>query len=85
MDARDGGGHGLRFLYLGLSHLDDWLATPSMRAYVNTPMWDSGSAQQSWEASLGPGKRASALVSEYAAPNRAQDLGRLPPTHVVAH
>lgn len=81
--ARDRGGPALCFQYVGIPELDDRLDTPSMRAYVDTPMWDRRRAEQSWDFYLGgPGLRGGTSVSPYAAPARAEDLTGLPPAYV---
>jgi acetyl esterase len=82
--ARDRGGPAIAFQYLGVPEIDDRLDTPSMRAYVDTPLWSRPEAELSWDAYLGPGKRGSEDVSPYAAPARAVDLTGLPPTYVSA-
>lgn len=81
--ARDRGGPALCFQYLGIPELDDRLDTPSMRAYVDTPLWHRPAAEFSWDSYLGgKGIRGTADVSPYAAPARAEDLSGLPPTFV---
>lgn len=81
--ARDRGGPAIIFQRLGIPELDDRLATESMREYVDTPLWNSPKAAFSWDCYLGEGKRGTADVSPYAAPARATDLSRLPPTAVT--
>jgi len=80
--ARDRGGPAPCFLYLGMPVLDDRLATPSIRRFTDTPMWDGHKARTSWEAYLGPGVPGTDAVSHYAAPARARDLTGLPPTYL---
>jgi acetyl esterase len=77
--ARDRGGPNLCFQFLGIPELDDRLETPSMRAFVDTPLWNRPNAVLSWRYYLGdePGE-----VSPYAAPARATDLSGLPPAYV---
>jgi acetyl esterase/lipase len=77
--ARDRGGPALCFQYLGIPELDDRLATASMTAFVDTPLWNRPSAEVSWRCYLGddPGE-----VSPYAAPGRATDLSGLPPAYI---
>ncbi|MFC7327032.1 alpha/beta hydrolase [Marinactinospora rubrisoli] len=82
--ARDRGGPEPCFQYLGIPELDDRLDTPSMRDFVDTPLWDRRSAELSWDYYLGPGVRGGAGVSPYAAPARAADLSGLPPACVTA-
>ncbi|MFJ1767744.1 alpha/beta hydrolase [Amycolatopsis sp. NPDC088138] len=79
--ARDRGGPVLRFQYLGIPELDDRLETPSMTAYVDTPMWNRPNAVYSWTSYLGT-EPGGADVSPYAAPARATDLAGLPPAFV---
>ncbi|MFC0108234.1 alpha/beta hydrolase [Kibdelosporangium aridum] len=81
--ARDRGGPAVVFQHLGIPELDDRLETESMRAYVDTPLWNRPKAIFSWDAYLGEGKRGTADVSPYAAPARATDLSGLPPTVVT--
>ncbi len=77
--ARDQGGPAVCFQFLGIPELDDRLDTPSMRAFVDTPMWHRPNAELSWRYYLGehPGP-----VSPYAAPARATDLSGLPRTYL---
>jgi len=77
--ARDRGGPSLCFQFLGIPELDDRLETPSMQAFVDTPMWNRPSAIQSWKHYLGD---APGPVSQYAAPARAENLAGLPPAFV---
>ena len=77
--ARDRGGPALCFQLLGIPELDDRLDTPSMREFVDTPMWDRPNAVLSWQYYLGD----AAEVSPYAAPARATDLAGLPPAYVT--
>ncbi len=77
--ARDRQGPALCFQLLGIPELDDRLETPSMRAFVDTPMWSRPSAILSWKYYLaGCGED----VPIYAAPARAEDLAGLPPAYV---
>jgi acetyl esterase/lipase len=80
--ARDRGGPAIAFQYLGIPELDDRLDTPSMRAFVDTPLWNRPNAEISWDCYLGPGVRGSADVPVYAAPARATDLAGLPPAYI---
>lgn len=82
--ARDRRGPRICFQLLEIPVLDDRLQTPSMRAFVDTPVWDRANAERSWGFYLGPTIRpGSADVSPYAAPARANDLSGLPRTHIV--
>jgi acetyl esterase len=84
MLARDRGGPAIAFQYLGVPELDDRLATASMQAFTDTPLWNLPSAENSWDCYLGDGVRGTAGVSPYAAPARATDLTGLPPTYISA-
>lgn len=77
--ARDRGAAQAAFQALEIPVLDDRLATESMRAFTDTPLWSLRSAQQSWAAYL---PQDMAEADAYAAPARAEDLGRLPPTYI---
>jgi acetyl esterase len=79
--ARDLGGPALCFQMLHIPELDDRLETPSMRAFVDSPLWNRPLAKLSWEAYLGKGADR-AEVSPYAAPARATDLSGLPPAYI---
>jgi acetyl esterase len=78
--VRDRGGPAVCFQYLGIPELDDRLDTPSMVAFVDTPMWSRPKAEFSWSYYLGG--RARDDVPPYAAPARATDLRGLPPAYV---
>jgi len=78
--ARDRGGPPICFQFLGIPELDDRLETPSMQAFVDTPMWSRPSAEASWRAYLGT--LHGGAVPPYAAPARATDLFGLPPAYV---
>ena len=85
--ARDRGGPGLCFQYLGMPELDDRLQTTSMREFTDTPMWTQPNAALSWRYYLGvdyqPGGED---VPVYAAPARAraEELKGLPPAYISA-
>ncbi|HTU39339.1 MAG TPA: alpha/beta hydrolase [Acidimicrobiales bacterium] len=79
--ARDMGGPSLCFQMLHIPELDDRLETPSMQAFVESPVWNRPLAVQSWQAYLGD-RYGSPDVPIYAAPARAADLGGLPPAYV---
>jgi len=79
--ARDQGGPPVCFQMLAIPELDDRLDTPSMRAFVDTPLWNQPLAVQSWRAYLGD-LHGSPDVPAYAAPARAADLSGLPPAYV---
>ncbi|MBL7489430.1 alpha/beta hydrolase [Frankia sp. AgB1.9] len=85
--ARDRGGPSLCFQYLGIPELDDRLDTPSMKVFVDTPMWNRPNAETSWAWYLGgeagePLRPGAPDVPAHAAPARAQDLSGLPPAYV---
>ena len=77
--ARDRGGPKLCFQLLSIPELDDRLETPSMRTFVDTPLWNRPNAELSWRYYLGEN---GGEVSPYAAPARATDLSGLPPAYV---
>jgi acetyl esterase len=79
--ARDLGGPALCFQMLTIPELDDRLQTPSMRAFVDSPMWNRPLAEVSWRAYLGADADPDD-VSPYAAPSRATELAGLPPTYI---
>jgi acetyl esterase len=79
--ARDLGGPPVCFQMLHIPELDDRLETPSMRAFVDSPLWNRPLAVQSWKAYLGEMSEAPD-VPPYAAPARATDLAGLPPAYV---
>lgn len=77
--ARDRGGPSLCFQALAVPELDDRLETPSMSAFVDTPIANRPAIEWSWQHYLGDDRSA---VSPYAAPARAEDLSGLPPAYV---
>jgi acetyl esterase/lipase len=79
--ARDRGGPALCFQMLHIPELDDRLATPSMRTFVDSPVWNRPLAVLSWKAYLGDGVDPDD-VPPYAAPARAADLSGLPPAYI---
>jgi acetyl esterase len=82
--ARDRGGPRLAMQFLGIPELDDRLETPSMTAYVDTPVWNRPRAEVSWAYYLGDAiKPGSRDVPAYAAPARATDLTGLPPAFIT--
>lgn len=83
--ARDRGGPALCFQLLEIPELDDRLNTPSMSAYVDTPLWNRPAAELSWKYYLGGSAvdLSTADNPEYAAPARAADLSGLPPAYVT--
>jgi acetyl esterase/lipase len=82
--CRDRNGPKLCFQYLGIPEVDDRLETPSMRQFVDTPMWHRPNAELSWDYYLGNKySRGGKDVPYLAAPARAEDLTGLPPAHVT--
>jgi acetyl esterase len=79
--ARDLGGPAICFQMLHIPELDDRLETPSMRRFVDSPVWNQPLAVQSWHAYLGDLADADDVPS-YAAPARAGDLTGLPPAYI---
>jgi acetyl esterase/lipase len=79
--ARDQGGPPLCFQMLQIPELDDRLDTPSMQAFVDSPVWNRPLAVISWRAYLGE-LWGAADVPAYAAPARASDLSGLPPAYI---
>jgi acetyl esterase len=77
--TRDRHGPALCFQCLAIPELDDRLDTPSMQAFVDTPLWNRPLAEASWRHYLGDDRSD---VSPYAAPARATDLSGLPPAYV---
>ena len=79
--ARDRVGPPICFQFLGIPELDHRLDTPSMRAFVDTPMWNRPNAVISWRNYLGEDQGE---VSPYASPSIADDVSGLPPAYVTA-
>lgn len=77
--ARDRGGPKLCLQVLGMPELDHRLETPSMRDFVDTPLWNRPNAIESWRCYLGD---APGDVSPYASPAIAEDLSGLPPAFI---
>jgi len=81
--CRDRNGPKLCFQYLGIPEVDDRLETPSMKTFVDTPMWHRPNAELSWDYYLGEQyRRGGENVPYLAAPARSEDLTGLPPAHV---
>jgi acetyl esterase/lipase len=79
--ARDRGGPEIACLVLVSPMLDDRASTPSSFANTGFGTWGREANLQAWEAYLGE-DFGTDRVSPYAAPARADDLTRLPPTYV---
>jgi acetyl esterase/lipase len=79
--ARDNGGPAICFQMLHIPELDDRLETPSMKRFVDSPLWNQPLAVKSWAYYLGP-MAGQADVPIYAAPARATDLSDLPPAYI---
>lgn len=83
MLVRDRGGPAICFQSLATPAVDDRLDSPSMRQFVDTPMWNRPNAEISWRAYLGPDiVMGTSEVPVLAAPARVQDLRGLPPAFV---
>jgi acetyl esterase len=80
--ARDRGGPEICFQMLVQPELDDRMASTSMQAFTDTPVWNRPRATMSWDAYLGADRRAIGAVPIYAAPARATDLAGLPPAYL---
>ncbi|GAA4545058.1 alpha/beta hydrolase [Pseudonocardia xishanensis] len=80
--ARDRGGPRPRFQFLNIPVLDDRQRSASIRAFTDTPGWDTTKSALSWDAYLERGVPGGADVEPYAAPARATDLRDLPPAYV---
>ncbi|MDL5158545.1 alpha/beta hydrolase [Actinomycetospora termitidis] len=80
--GRDRGGPAVCFQVLDAPEVDDRLSTPSMRAFVDTPLWSRPDAELSWRHYL---SGLDGDVPVYAAPARATDLAGLPPAHVAVY
>ena len=78
--ARDRGGPAICFQGLGIPVLDDRCETPSMREFVEAPLFGSAAAIGMWNLYLGTSDRTD--TSPYAAPARADDLSGLPPAFI---
>jgi acetyl esterase/lipase len=62
--------------------LDDRMNTVSMQTANATPVWDRTNTEIMWESYLGA-QVPSPMAPPYAAPARAADVSRLPPTYIV--
>jgi acetyl esterase/lipase len=80
LKARDANGIQPMYQLLLYPVLDDRMATPSMKALLETPLWNGRSSVHMWRHYLGP---EPASVSPYAAPARATDVTGLPPTSIM--
>jgi acetyl esterase len=78
--ARHHGGPKIAFQVLCIPELDDRLETPSMREFVDTPLWNRPAAERSWRWYLGGQHNAD--TSDFAVPSRVEDLAGLPPAYV---
>ncbi|KUJ08517.1 putative alpha/beta hydrolase protein, partial [Mollisia scopiformis] len=77
--ARDRGGPRIHAQCLPYPMLDDRMENVSSKQYFNIGKWQGGINEPAWNFLL-DGKRGAEDVSIYAAPARATDLSRLPPT-----
>jgi acetyl esterase len=78
--ARDRNGPAICFQMLLVPALDDRLETPSARHFTDVPDFARPEAEVMWRWYLGEGTQN---VSPYAAPARAKDLSKLPPSYVL--
>lgn len=81
--ARDEGRISLVFQVLVSPAVDDRVDTPSMTAFVDTPVLKRRDAVLCWRYYTGT-EPGSPDTSPYAAPLRADDLSDLPPCYLVA-
>jgi acetyl esterase/lipase len=79
--ARDRGAGSLAGLILDYPMLDDRGRTASMREFDGVGVWDRVSNETGWAALLGD-RVGTDAVNPYAAPARADDLTKLPPTFI---
>jgi acetyl esterase len=79
--ARDLGGPPVCFQMLQIPELDDRLETPSMRTFVDSPVWNRRLAEKSWQYYLGE-LYGSRDVPALAAPARTMDFSGLPPAYI---
>jgi acetyl esterase len=82
LHLRDRGGPPLCFQVLDAPVVDDRLNTPSMRTFVDTPLWNRQDAELSWQHYLAD---CGDEVPVYAAPARAVDLSGLPSAYVSVY
>lgn len=61
--------------------VDDGLATPAMRQFPDTPVWDARNSEHMWRHYLAalPG----GAPPHYAVPGRAESVAGLPPTYIL--
>jgi acetyl esterase len=78
--ARDRTGPKICFQMLLVPALDDRLETPSAHQFTDVPDFARPEAEMMWRWYLGEDAHD---VSPYAAPARAKDLSRLPPSYVL--
>lgn len=79
--ARDRHGPDIAALVLVAPMLDDRNSTVSSYQVQRFGVWDRHSNEVGWTALLGD-RRGTDAVSAYAAPARATDVSRLPPTYI---
>lgn len=73
----------LALMYLGEPVLDARLATPSMRAMDDTPVWRRRDAERSWQ--LYTGRRPLSELPPYAVPATCDGIDQLPPTYLTVN
>lgn len=82
--ARDRGDPAIAFQALMIPVLDDRMQTPSMRDFVEAPVFGARAAEGMWLHYLGENADRSA-TSPYAAPARAESLTGLPPAFILVN
>ena len=78
--ARDRGGPTLALQVLIYPVLDDRMSTTSVRAFVDTPIWDERNNVAMWDQYLTDRN----TVSSYAAPAREENLAGLPSAYILS-
>jgi len=78
--ARDRGGPNIACQVLTIP-VNDRCDTPSMRQYVEAPLFGARLAREMWDRYLSNDRHAM-TVSPYAAPGRAEDLAGLPAAYI---
>lgn len=81
MRVRDEG-ENLLFQVLDIPVTDDRGLTDSAREYHDSLVWNRPNAEASWKHYLGD---LAEPIPAYAAPNRAEDLGGMPPTFIAVN
>ncbi|GAA2446478.1 alpha/beta hydrolase [Agromyces soli] len=79
LKLRDQGRRRPRVLMLLFPALDDRLRSKSVIELTDSPVWDAANTREMWALYLRGGQ-----ADQYAAPARAERLGGLPPSYVLA-